>query len=473
MIIINADNRRFAKRVMHYFSISMTVLGICIFAMGKKVHAQIELKGINTAPNLAGSYNGESLPRDSGFNEPLDLLNDFYPSIEVRLQNHSNIQRRSDVENSDTKLIVSPTLGYRTNIGRHGFYAAYTGSFERHADFEQEDSNSHGVNLKLGLDLSKRWDLDLFGGLGSAREERGISGTRDFFLSVDDGVFVDQGPDRISYDNVGFDLIYGRKLGKLVAVLGYERGSSSFRSESGDLIEGGNRDRSTESLHLDVSYRFAGNTSVFARIEHNEVDFNRFDASLDSEEVEWLVGLRVKATNRLSGVIGYGEIDRDFDDVSLNGYDGNTYYANLTYAITPFSTLQFGASRSVEEPSTAGDGSFFTSELFSVSWEHAVTDNLVFDSYVKTLDDDFDNGRRDEFFDWGLGLDYALEPWLTVGAFYEDIDRDSNVDGVAYEDRVFGIRLKSDLRPLLSRQRARKNPEPVSFSSSQRSSASQ
>ena len=473
MITINADNRRFVKRVVRSLSVSAAVLGFCVFTVGKKVYAQIELKGISTAPNLAGSYNGESLPRDSGFNEPLDLLNDFYPSIEVRLQNNSNIQRRSDVENSDTKLIISPTLGYRTNIGRHGFYAAYTGTFERHDEFTQENSNSHNINLKLGLDLSKRWDLDLFGGFGTAREERGISGTRDFFLTVEDGVFVDQGPDRIGYDNIGFDLIYGRKLGKLVAVLGYERGSSSFRSESGSLIEGGNRDRSTESIHLDVDYNIAGNTSIFGRIEYNEVDFNRFDASLDSEEVEWLVGMRIKATNRLSGVIGYGAIDRDFDDSSLNNYDGNTYYANLTYAITPFSTIQFGASRSVEEPSSAGDGSFFTSELFSLSWQHALTDNLVFDSFVKTLDDDFENGRRDEFFDWGLGLDYALEPWLTIGAYYEDIDRDSNTEGVAYEDRIFGIRLKSDLRPLLSRQRAKKNPEPISFGASKRSTAAQ
>jgi len=470
---MNADNRRLIRRVVDCLSTRLLILSICFFAAAKQVYAQIELKGISTAPNLAGSFNGESLPRDSGFNEPLDLLNDFYPSIEVRLENHSNIQRRSDIANSDTKLVVSPTLGYRTSIGRHGFYAAYTGSFERHADFTQEDSNSNNFNLKLGLDLSRRWDLDIFGGFGNAREERGVSGTRDFFLTVEDGEFVDEGPDRIDYNNVGFDLIYGRKLGKLVAVLGYERSTNSFRSETGSIFDGGDRDRDTESIHFDVNYRFAGNTSVFARVERNETDFDRLDASLDSEQTEWLVGLRIKATSRLSGVIGYGEIDRDFDDSSLNGFDGNTYYANLTYALSPFSTIQFGASRSVEEPNSVGDGSFFESELFSLSWEHALTNNLVFDSFIKTIDDDFESGRRDEFLDWGLGLDYSLYPWLTIGAYYEDIDRDSNTVGVPFEDRIFGIRLQSDLRPLLSRQRAKRNAEPFSFGSSKRSTASQ
>jgi len=472
MKLINKNNKQPVKRATSYVSGRLLILGACLFLVGKQSQAQIELKGINTAPNLAGSFNGDSLPRDSGFNEPLDLLNDFYPSIEVRLENTSNVQRRSDVENSDNRLIVNPVLGYRTNIGRHGFYAAYTGNFVRHADFTQENSNSNNFDLKLGLDLSKRWDLDLFGSFGNAREERGVSGTRDFFLTVEDGAFVDQGPDRVSYDNFGVDLIYGRKLGTFTAVLGYERGSSSFRSESGSVIDGGDRDRTSESVHFDINYRFKGNTAVFARIENRSVDFNRFGDSLDSDQTDWLVGLRVKPTSRLSGVIGYGQTDRDFDDSSLNGFDGNTYYGNVTYSITPFSTIQFGAARSVEEPSSS-DASFFVSEIFSLSWEHALTDNLVFDSFAKSLDDDFENGRRDEFFDWGVSLDYAVRPWLTVGAYYEDIDRDSNTAGVAFEDRIFGIRLKSDLRTLLRNRRAKRDIEPISFGRSRKTVSSQ
>jgi len=438
--------------------IACLTLFVGLFVISKPVAAQIELKGIDAASNLAGSFNGGSLARDSRLNEPLDLLNDFYPSIDVRFENSSNIQRSADVARSDTRVIVNPSLGYRTNIGRHEFYAAYNGQFQRHFDFTQEDSNSNDVRFKLGLDISSRWDLDLFGAVGSAREERGVSGTRDVFIATDDGVEVDQGPDRISYETVGFDVIYGRKLERFTAVFGYEQTSSGFRSESGSLVDGGDRDRVAEDIHLDLDYRIGANTSVFARIDHTDTDFDRLDSSLDSEQRSWLVGFRIKPSSRLSGVVGYGQTDRNLDDRSLNGFDGNTYYANVTYALSPFSSLQFGAARSVEEPGSVDDGSFFVSELLSLSWQHSLTDHLTFDSYVKFLDDDFEGGRRDEFVDWGVGLDYVLRHWLTVGVYYEDIDRDSNVSGVAFEDRIFGIRFTSDLRSLFnSKKRANKS----------------
>ena len=456
----------------NYVNACMLVLGVCFLFMAERTQAQVELKGINTAPNLSGSFNRDSLARDSRFNQPLDLLNDFYPSIEVRLENTSNVQRRTDVRNSDNRLIVNPALAYRTSIGRHGFYAAYTGRFTRHADFTQENVNSNNVSLQLGLDLSKRWDLDLFGDFGNAREERGVSGTRDFFLSVEDGVFVGQGPDRVSYETVGFDLAYGRKLGRLVAVAGYERRTSDFRSEQGGLLEGGDRDRLEESIHFDINYQLSSKTSVFARIENTKTDFTRINDTLDSDETTWLVGLRVNPTSRLSGVVGYGQTERDLEDPSRNGFDGNTYYANITYAITPFSRVEFGAARSVEEPSSS-DASFFVSELFSLSWRHELTEKLSLDTFVKTLDDDFENGRRDEFVDWGVSLDYSLRSWLSVGAYYQDIDRDSNVANVEFEDRIFGIRLKSDLRSLLSARRSKKHVEPASFRRSTRTNVSQ
>ena len=441
-----------------------------ILFKASSINAQIELKGINTAPNLASSFNDASLPRDSRFNEPLDLLNDFYPSIEVRVENHSNVRRRPGAQESDNKLIVEPNLAYRANLGRHGFYAAYSGRFDYHSDFTSEDSSSHQVNAKLGLDISSRWDVDLFGTVGNSREERGVSGTRDFFLTVGEDLVEDDGRDRdrISFERYGIDVIYGRKLDKLKAVLGYERSGSRFSSSIGDEIDAGDRDRNTESVHFDIEYRLASRTSVFGRVEYTSNDFDRSLGSLDSDQFDWLIGLRIKPTNRLSGVIGYGRSEREFDDNSLNDYDGNNYYANLTYSIKPYSTLQFGASRSIEEP-ISSDASLFISEVFSVSWEHALTDNLVFDSYAKFLDDDFDNGREDEFFDWGVSLDYSIKPWLTLGLYYQEIDRDSNVEGIAFDDDIIGMRLRSDLRPFLKSSRKKRSIEPSSFKTSQKS----
>ena len=429
------------------------------------VSSQVEFRGINTAPNLASSFNDAPLPRASEFNQPLDLLNDFYPSIEVRAENSSNIRRRSDQSESDNRLVISPGLAYKTNLGRHAFYGAYTGNFAYHSDFSSEDSSAHDLNAKLGLDISSRWDIDLFGGIGTAREERGVSGTRDTFF---DSLGDTDDRDRINHDRYGIDLIYGRKLERLKAVLGYERSTASFNSTTGDEILAGDRDRVSDSFHFDLEYAISPRTAAFGRVEYTDVDFERSFLSFDSNQFDWLIGFRLKATGRLSGSVGYGGTQRDFDDSSLNGFDGNDYYVNLSYAFKPFSVFQFGATRSIEEPSST-DASLFISEVFSISWEHALTDHLVLDSYVKFIDDDFNNGRRDEFVDYGFALDYAVRPWLTVGVYFEEIDRDSNFDNIAFDDRIIGLRLKSDLRSLFRSRRNNKQVEPSSFRPNQRS----
>jgi len=41
-------------------------------------------------------------------NQPLDLLNDFYPAITVTIADHDNVRRRPGVQESDLK-IVAPT----------------------------------------------------------------------------------------------------------------------------------------------------------------------------------------------------------------------------------------------------------------------------------------------------------------------------------------------------------------------------
>ena len=444
---------------IHFFSL------LAMLLLPFNVSSQVELRGINTAPNLASSFNDAPLPRASEFNQPLDVLNDFYPSIEVRAENSSNIRRRSDQNESDNRLVISPGLAYKTNLGRHAFYAAYTGNFEYHSDFSSEDSTAHDLNAKLGLDISSRWDVDLFGRIGAAREERGVSGTRDTFF---DSLGDTDDRDRIDYDRYGVDLIYGRKLERLKAVLGYERSTGSFNSTSGDEVLAGDRDRVSDSFHFDLEYKFSPRTAVFGRLEYTEIDFERSFLSFDSNQFDWLIGLRLKATGRLSGAVGYGGTKRDFDDGSLSGFNGNNYYVNLSYAFKPFSVFQFGATRSIEEPSST-DASLFVSEVFSISWEHALTDHLIFDSYVKLIDDDFNNGRRDEFVDYGFGLDYAVKPWLTVGVYFEEIDRDSNFDNIAFDDRIIGLRLKSDLRSLFSSRRNSSQIEPSSFRPSQRS----
>lgn len=419
--------------------------------------AQISTVGLPAASNTSSSFVDASIVRDSNIDQPLDLLNDFYPSIGISMSSHDNVRRRSDLDESDTKISVTPGLAYRTNLGRHQFYAAYSGVFTLHDELDQEDAQSTILSAQLGLDVSNRWDLNLFGNIARSFEERSISGTRTFNQLI---LGDDTGPDEVSSDSYGFDLIYGRKVSRLVATLGYDRNTSRYTNNfQGDGNFTGNRDRVSDSWHLDVSYQVASRTSVFARYQYTEIDYDRTFNDLDSEQEEYLIGLRWKPTNSLSGAIGVGASERDYIDPNREDYDGDKYYVNLNYALSPFSNIQLGAARNIEEPGDL-ESDYYVSDLLGVSVSHSFTPNVAFNAYAKWLDDDYNTDRNDEFFDWGVGLDYIFRPWLTLGVYYAEIDRDSSTDEFDYDDSYFGIRLSSDLRSVFG---SRNTQEPDSF----------
>lgn len=441
-------------------------MGIAAISLLDVASAQVTDKGLSPPANTARSFQDASIARDSGINQPLDLLNDFYPSITVTIADHDNVRRRPDFDENDIQTVISPSLAYRTNIGRHQFYAAYTGVFIRHDDLQQEDAESNSLRARAGFDVSSRWDIDVFAGFDDSFEQRGVSGAREFSGFVNNG--LDSGPEETEQLSYGADLIYGRKLEFVTAVLGFERSEIEFLSDDltvGQLAD--DRDREKSSWHIDLSWRFAKNTSIFGRIQQTDISYDRPEVFLDSEQVDALLGLRWRSSNVLSGAFAVGQSDRDFDDTNREGFDGNIYYANLSYRISPFSTIQLNASRVVEEPGDI-DSSFYESELFGLGWDHAITPRLLFNAHAKWVDDDYDTGREDSFVDWGLELDYAWRRLLTVGVFYGEVERESTLENVDYDDAFFGVRLSSDLRSLLQGRGKRKFVEPASFPSHRR-----
>lgn len=429
---------------IHLFSES--VIGVVVLLLAATTSAQVISKGLPPATNSQRSFVDASIARDSDLVQSLDLLRDFYPAIEVTVAEHDNVRRRTDVEEADRLITAKPSLAYRTNFGRHKFYAAYTGVFTYHETLSQEDAQSNSVDARLGLDLSRRWDLNIFASTGEFFEERGISGSRPFNQLVQG---VDEGPDEIETYSYGADIIYGRKTSPLVGVLGYDKYVSNYQNNNqGEVNPSGSRDRESDSLHLDLSYRIGSRTSVFGRIQYTEIDYQRSFNSLDSEQTDYLLGFRWKPTSTFNGVVGVGHSEKDFIDPDRSDYSNDSYYANLGYSLSPFSGIQLSAARTVEEP---GDlqSDFYESDLLGIGFDHAFTSDVSFNAYVKWIDDDYDTGRTDEFFDFGLGLDYSWRSWLDIGLYYGEIERTSTLDNVEYKDRYFGLRLRSDLRSLL------------------------
>lgn len=391
-----------------------------------------------------------SVLRDSDINNVFGLLNDFYPAIEVSLSRRDNIFRVNSVSEAalenDTVLEIKPSLAYRTNLGRHKFYAAYSGVYRSYFENDDENASSNNLNAQLSLDISNSLDVNLFAETGKSFEDRGVSGSRPFNRLL---VGRDIGPDEYKYSSYGADIIYGKRTSPLNAVLGLERYNLSYRNNSQGLEDTfSDRDRSSDTLHFDLSYQIGSRTAVFGRLEKVNIDYDQTGSDLSSEVDRYLIGLRWSQGSRLSGVFGVGSTKKDFDDPLRKDYSGSNYFANIDYRIRPFSNIALSASRSVEESADI-NSNYYISEYLGVGWNHSLSDRFSFSVYAKHIDDELDTGRNDKYKDYGVTLSYDWRRWMQFGVYAGNIERNSNRDLFDYDEAYYGIRLRSDLRSLL------------------------
>ncbi len=407
-------------------------------AVAQSVNTSITNNGISTGSNTYRSFNDSPLTRDRDVQSAFDLLQDFYPAVEMSVTSHDNVRRRSNAQEEDTVITISPSVEYRTNLGRHDLYLSGAAKATMHDEFDSEDQSATNLRGNFRIDASKKIDVDLHGTLLSTYEDRGASGTNAFNEITD-------GPEEIDINTFGADVRYGKNISRLNAVVGFETQAVEYERTDSQI-----RDRDSEQVHLDVAYDVTGSTSAFVRIANRDVDYINTD--LDSTESTTLVGVKFKPTGKIDGVFAIGNTDKDFESEAREDYNGSKHYANLNYAIKPHSVVSLNASSTVEEPGE-DNSDYYVTDLVGLAWEHELSDKLSFNVFTKSFEDDYNNGRFDEFDDVGFGFQYALRNWLTAGLNVGSIERVSNRENVGYEDDYVGLVLKSNFRRGDSRSR--------------------
>lgn len=409
--------------------------------------------GVSPASYTAQSFNSTPFTRDGDIYDNVEtLLSDFYPTLAITYSKHDNVMRDFD-GSEDTVLTVSPGFSYRTDIGQHSAYISYQGQWRKLNNFKDEESTSHNLDGLTRLRVGSRSQIDLFGGLGRVYERRGASGSRPFgeFLGTTGyNPDLDTGPDEVKLGFYGVEGIYGGGgASRIRLAAGVQRQNVSYgNNNQGDSNISGNRDRVRTQYHIDAGYELTNATSVFGRYELSDVDFERAIASLDSEEMSFLVGLRwAPTTSNLSGQIGIGNIEKDFVDPARSDFDGTRYYANLNYTPTQFLDFGIFASKYIEE---TGDqlSDYYVSNILGASANYSFSDRLNGYVFGKLISDEYELGRVDDFKDYGVGLKYDLYRWLALGLQYTHTERDSTLEQANYTDNYYGITLSSDLRGL-------------------------
>lgn len=359
----------------------------------------------------------------------------LYAALGVAYSHRSNVRRDSVADDdpagpeSDSAVVVTPQAGYKRFFGRHSAEVSVTSQFTRFEDLTEENTENYTVDALTNLDITRILDLDLYGSYTEAAEPRGGSGTR---------VFQNLEPDEVEVVSYGGAFTLGRRAARIQLRAGADRSGWRYQNNNQQF-----RDRDDDRVHGRVYYNISPRTSVFAGASLTDVTYLRSAANLDSEELAYEVGGRWDVTTQTSGSVSVGQTEKDFDDPARDDAEATTLAGRLSWSPRTRTTFSLYGSRQFEETTSINDD-FYVSELVGASVRQAIGSRFNASAYINQTNDEFENGREDEILDYGFGLDYTFRRWLSIGAQYSIVERDSNVAGNDYDDEILSLYLNGN-----------------------------
>jgi len=361
-----------------------------------------------------------------------DVLNGFFPSIDLIFTDTNNA-RRDETDESDTFYSVIPRLIYKSEFGRSNeFQAGYTVRFERFSDTDDEDTTSSQANLGVLLDVSRIVDVDVFANRTDAEETRGSSGTR---------VVTNGEEDEFDATTLGARVTVGRRTNPLQIALGADQTAFNFTNNEQD-----SRDRDSTGINGSVFYNFSPQTAIFLNSSNRDIDYDSDALGRDSDETSLSVGVRWEPTYITTLNVSAGNLDKDFDDPAAEDFDGSTYLGSINWSPRDATSIRGYASRRTEE-SPELSSNFFTSDLIGIGISQDIARRFTLTAYVNNIDDEFDDGRTDDISDYGIGVSYGFNRWLSFGLRFSSVERDSNDPDASYEEDLFSLSVRGSWEP--------------------------
>lgn len=352
------------------------------------------------------------------------LIDGFYPAVTVGLSRESNVFHSEDNEQSDTVLSIRPSIVYRTSLGRHQAQIGVFGIFDRYDKLDTEDRDNFALGAGLNLDLSERLDVNLQAGYVDGSETRGAAGAPPSEFPS---------PDEFEVLNYGAEAIYGRRSNTMQLAGAIDRDEVRYTNNDQQ-----GRDRNRDEITGRLYYNMGARTDLFAEVDFADIDYIDPSSSLDSTETGLFIGARFDATDATFAEGKIGQLDKDFDDPSQGDFDGVAGLIRVVWQPRPFTGVRLYASRTTEESADPA-ASFFVSNLLGAAVEHDFTSRWSAYAFLNRTNDEFSDGRDDRLIDFGIGVDYALTQWLSVGARYGKVDKTSNQPGFAFDDDLVSL----------------------------------
>ena len=208
-------------------------------------------------------------------------------------------------------------------------------------------------------------------------------------------------------------------------------------------------DREEYVLDTRIGYEIQSEYEAFVQLIWKMVDYEaaRDDNGLnrDSDGYEIRIGTRIDLTGLLFGDVFVGYVNREYDDASLKSVDKVVGGVDLTWNVTPLTTIKGGFSRLISE-TTLATASGTISTKIRASVDHELLRNLILSAVGSVSTDEFEGGiREDDNLSAGVGAKYLLNRNFSILLNYDHLERESNTSGADYKSNRVFLRVQGHL----------------------------
>jgi hypothetical protein len=208
--------------------------------------------------------------------------------------------------------------------------------------------------------------------------------------------------------------------------------------------------RTEHLMGLTGFWKITASSDLLANVAYGREEYDTA-TNRDAERFLGMVGVRGELTSRLSSTFRIGYEHRE--DNAGQTRSGLISSGETVFVPTERTRISLTTQRSFEQ-STFGTNNTFTTTVATLAVRQILSPKIVFEGRLfggmndyQNLELDVDTFHRRS--DWitglGLGVDYQIQRWLTVGADYTFTDRKSNFSGFDYTSHVIGVKVTLSL----------------------------
>ena len=355
----------------------------------------------------------------------------FHPSLTAGGFYSSNVFASPTDKRSDIALRVRPVLTAQTLWKRHAVSIQADLQSETYRENSSLDTIDASIKANGRIDL--RHDMAVLTNFRAARLNEAVGS-----LASPTGA-VEPTP----YTLITGDATYWQQFNRLTASAGMRIDSYDFgstRSQTGAPISQDSRDGQIYVGHGRFEYVVSPRLGVFTAVEGNRRELRGTPVQpLISEGYRVLGGVNIQYTNLISGEIGVGYSDQNFDAETIARIAGPAYRALLTWSPTRMVDVHFKAERIVTQAAeTTAAG--VQADALQLAVDYELRRNVVLSvAGMYEVDRFVGQFRKDTVYSTLAEVKYLFNRYSYVSLRHQYVNRDSNIPSSVYDKHEVGI----------------------------------